>query len=667
MILLNAQKAGISGDEEVHYLHSLKVYHYFATWGADQSAVNTPETHLQYYGQSFDNLTTLLAQWFHIDDIYTFRHLMNSLAGWLCIWLAAQFAVWLSGYGAGIVVLLLFSLSPTFLGHCQNNLKDIPFALAYLAGTYYLLRWLLEKKPGWRLTGLLILSLAFSISIRPGGLLLFCYLLFFFGIRVIWQWRAGTFVRSRFRQQGLQIFGILLAAYLAGILLWPYLLQHPFSGIWKSYQVMAHFPTTLRQLFEGRWEWSDLMPWYYLPKLMLITLPFTILAALLLFLARLKQILRKDSIRIGALIFTLLFPILFVILEKANLYGSWRHFLFVYPALVILAAIGIVSTFERLRTRLQKGILVTLLALLSIHPIDFMIRNHPYFYLYYNPLVGGLKGAYGHYETDYYYHSLREGTEWLQQYLKQNHGTETIQVATNFPANWFFRNNPKVSVRFVPYTLRSQQDWDYYIVVNSYVSPTLLQNKNWPPANTLHLIKADEVPICAILKRDDKSDLIAYQYLTENKLTESLKCFEKAIKNRCSDEVIFFNFATACYRNGDRSGAVTNLLEGLKINPDNEMLQMFLANIRIEMGETQAAADLYQRILSFNRKYFEAYPALAKIWIEGQKRQEARQLLKSCLMIHPGYKAAIQVLADSYRDTDPQVAIQYDELLKSMN
>jgi hypothetical protein len=46
---------------------------------------------------------------------------------------------------------------------------------------------------------------------------------------------------------------------------------------------MTQFPTTLKQLFEGKIEWSDFMPWYYLPKYMAITIPLIIFAGLAAF------------------------------------------------------------------------------------------------------------------------------------------------------------------------------------------------------------------------------------------------------------------------------------------------------------------------------------------------------------------------------------------------
>jgi dolichyl-phosphate-mannose--protein O-mannosyl transferase len=183
LMLLLSKNAGITCDEVLHYEHSVSVYNYFATHGADQSALNTPVTNLKYYGQSYDNIVTILIRWFNIENVYGFRHMMSTIAGWLVIFLTALFAIWLADYKAGILVLIMFAVSPTFIGHTQNNLKDIPFALAYIASTFFTLRFLVSgRKNSYRILIFLTLSIAFSISIRAGGLLSICYLFFFYFI-----------------------------------------------------------------------------------------------------------------------------------------------------------------------------------------------------------------------------------------------------------------------------------------------------------------------------------------------------------------------------------------------------------------------------------------------------------------------------------------------------
>ena len=105
LMLLASRDAGITCDEVLHYNQSVSVYNYFATNGQDKSALNTPVTHLKYYGQSCDNFVTILTKWLNIENIYGFRHIMSTIAGWLTIMITALFAIWLTGYRTGILVI----------------------------------------------------------------------------------------------------------------------------------------------------------------------------------------------------------------------------------------------------------------------------------------------------------------------------------------------------------------------------------------------------------------------------------------------------------------------------------------------------------------------------------------------------------------------------------
>ena len=91
---------------------------------------------------------------------------------------------------------------------------------------------------------------------------------------------------------------------------------------------------------------------------------------------------------------------------------------FFYPGIVLLAATGIFIFLNLSKADILKSVIVVLICLLSVHPLKFMFNNPHFYYLYYNQLVGGLKGAYSNYETDYYYVSQTEASEWLIDYLK---------------------------------------------------------------------------------------------------------------------------------------------------------------------------------------------------------------------------------------------------------
>jgi len=664
LMLKGGKDAGISGDEYFHYDQSVSVYKYLSTLGKDTSALDTPNTHLKYYGQSFDNLTTIIIRWFKVDDIFLFRHLSCSVAGWLTVIVSALLAIWLAGYGAGILVIMLFALSPTFLGHAQNNLKDIPFALSYIAAILFTLRFFYNENKNKIYDAIfLTISIAFSISIRSGGLILICYLFLFFVLLHFYYYRKNSYLNwSSSVKHLLQIILISILALILSLALWPYAQQNPIHNLLKSYTVMSQFPTTIKQLFEGKMEWSDLMPWYYLPKYMVITIPLIVFAGIISFAILSKKIFNKENfLKYGFVIFSILFPIVFVIYEKSNLYGSWRHFLFVYPSIILLAALGFYHLFSYLKNKYHTGIVLLFAIGIAIHPLRFMILNHPFYYLYYNQLVGGLNGAYGNYETDYYYHTLREGSEWLSKYLESNKQEGEIRIATNFSVNWYFRNQPKIRSFYSQYDDRSQKDWDYMIVGNSYIPPFQLQNKIWPPKNAIHVIYADQVPVCAILKRETKLDLQGYEALMKGDVSQSTRLFNDALKINAQDELIFYNFATALVKEGKIDSARVVLESALKFNPGYEPVLMYLGNIALKQNNPKEAIQYFETLIDSNRKYYEAYVALSKLLMDSEMAK-ARALLKTCLTMDPGYKPAIISLADSYRKSDPEIAKKYDDL-----
>jgi tetratricopeptide (TPR) repeat protein len=669
VMLLLSRDAGISCDEVLHYDHSLTVYNYFATHGEDKSALNTPVTNLKYYGQSYDNLVTFISKWLNIDDVYSFRNIMSALAGWLAILITSLFGIWLSGYRTGIIVLVLFVASPTFLGHSLNNLKDIPFALGYISSIFFTLKLLVsERKIPVTVIVLLTASIAFTISIRAGGLLMICYLFLFFFLYYL-----SAYIKERkldyteIRTKLIWIISISLISYFLSILLWPYALQDPLKNVFESYKVMAHYPLTFRQIFEGRVEWSDFMPWYYIPRSMAITIPLIVLSGLSLFALFWKSILKQGkTFHYCLIVFTLIFPLFFVIYTKSNLYSSWRQFLFLYPPLVLLAAIGFESCFVQMKRKYFLWFIAAFMAVLSFHPLQFMLKNHPYYYLYYNQFVGGLKGAYANYETDYYYVSQTEASEWLIEYLSEKNIQGPIKVKATYSVNWQFRKYPQIETSYFRYEERSLSDWDYAIVVNRYISPYQLNNKIWPPKNAIHIIYADEVPICAVIERKSKDDYLGYKALTEGRNKDAMILYSKVISVDSGDEMNFYNFAAALYNDRQFLKADSVLKKGLELNPDFEPILMYLGNIARVENRSEEALKYYERVIGANRKYFEAYVGMAGL-IADTDLMSARSLLRTCLTMNPQFKPAISALADTYRKTNPDIAKKYDDLANTIN
>ena len=224
-------------------------------------------------------------------------------------------------------------------------------------------------------------------------------------------------------------------------------------------------------------------------------------------------------------------------------------FLFLYPLIVLIAASGLSYLADTLRRKIFRWGLALIILALSYHPLKFMILNHPYEYLYYNQLVGGLKGAYGNYETDYYYVSQTEASEWLIEYLKDK-GVDSAVVKATFSVDWSFRDHPEIRTSYFRYEERSQQNWDYAIIANRYIPPFQLKKNIWPPDDEIHNIYVDGIPVCAILERKNKADFLGYQALEEGRINDAIIFFEEALGKNEKDEMIFYNFARALYKDG---------------------------------------------------------------------------------------------------------------------
>ncbi len=524
LLPIMSYSAGNSGDEErFHYKHGLNVYNYFATSGADTSALKYENSVLHLYGPMFDLITVAVIKTLDTDKIYETRHVINGLAGWGAIVIAGMLAVAIGGWRAGFMVLILMFFSPRFLGHAFNNPKDIPFALGYIFSIYFILRFIEEfPKPRFSTLLLIALGIGFAIGVRVGGLMLIVYLFMFPGLHWLFSSKFKKLLSSEnLRRLGRMLIYLIIvgaAGYAIGIAAWPYALQDPLTNPVNALDVMTNYATSIRQLFEGNIIWSNTVPWYYVPKYILITVPVVVLAGLIPFFFLVpKMRSRYNYLYIFMVAFTFVFPIIYIIDKESNVYGGWRHSMFTYTTLIVAAVLGYELLFKLFRSVWPKYILIALLVIGAFFPIKHVVANHPHQYIYYNELIGGTRGAFGRYEMDYYFHSLKAGSEWLiENVIQEAPDTGTMYVATNYNINYYFRKyGDKVRPVYTRYYSRGNANWDYAVFANSYINPFQLEHAYWPPDGTLHEIKVDGVPVCAVVERIQKYDYRGYQKLRE--------------------------------------------------------------------------------------------------------------------------------------------------------
>ena len=609
-----------------------------------------------------DNIAYVIAHVFSIEDELMVRHICNAICGWLMLLFGGLIAHRITGnWRSAFFVAVLMFFSPRLLGHSFNDLKDVSFAMAMLWGIYAIIVYLQEfPKPKIGTFILLGTSIAFAIAIRIGGLLLIPYL-GFFSVLYLFKLHPGKNVlkKQSWKDFGkMVLFGVIVsvAGYFIAMLLWPFGLVHPIDNPMETFKAQSQFATSIRQVFEGTMQWSDQLPWYYTPKFILITIPIAVIIGMILFFIFCWR-KREDRFWSFMIFFTFFFPVFWIVYTKANVYGGWRHAMFSYPPMVVAAGLGfngLVKWVERLlkitpetstagngandgidgaRSVPTKGIIVNaasvviLLALL-IGPIRHIIANHPYEYVYFNELVGGTKKALGQYELDYYYHSTREASEWVIANAEPHADGSKIRVGTWHLAsvNYFFRND---TARFQPIFIRwyekENSDWDYAIFTVTGMAPTYLCSSNFPPKNTVKTIDVDGVPICIILKREDKSDFQAAKLKNNNQLDSAILLYHQALALDPDNLGALLGIGECYVRTNKPDSALVYLNHYHDIDAESEMANYMSAYAHVYKQDIKGALDILHNIEEHNPKYAAAYNLAINLYLQQRDFTNAKK------------------------------------------
>jgi hypothetical protein len=240
-----------------------------------------------------------------------------------------------------------------------------------------------------------------------------------------------------------------VVAILTAYLTWPYLWRDPIGRFLDSMTTMADY--SVQSVESSR---------FLLLKLISIQLTEPVI---ILFLAGIILSIinfEKDKFRepLLLILFWLLLPITIIIASQSSLYDNFRQLFFLLPAVFVMAAVALDILFAKLNKVWLNLAIIFLLALPGIYA---GVRLHPYEYIYFNSLAGGVKGAFRHYELDYWATSYKEAAEYLNDVAPGNAkigviGTDLIFKPYARPdLRVYFFNGVDVS-----------EDFDYVVVTS---------------------------------------------------------------------------------------------------------------------------------------------------------------------------------------------------------
>ena len=205
-----------------------------------------------------------------------------------------------------------------------------------------------------------------------------------------------------------------------------------FQWLQDANKISLAYPWNGPILVAGHTLQSGHLPWWYVPAWLGAQLPILTIVTLLLGLTVLGALTFRRSVRrpirgrdgsTGGDRMVALVPLalqgivvpLAILLSGAVIYDGIRHLLFMLPALIALAAVGIALLDRRFSSRSRWHVALPVLATLAVAASLFDSATWaPYAYAYLNPIAGHNTHSQS-WELDYWGASAREGIARLHK------------------------------------------------------------------------------------------------------------------------------------------------------------------------------------------------------------------------------------------------------------
>jgi tetratricopeptide (TPR) repeat protein len=675
-----AINSGINGDDEYQVDYSNKLVDYYGSFGADKEALYIEKGNMHYYGGFFDLLTGMVNNALGFDEFDTgyhnVRHFFNGLFGILAMFFVGLLVRELAGWRAAILALWLIFLSPRFLGHSLMNPKDIPFAAGFAVSLYYMIRLLRSMpRPHWKTALGLALGMALALATRAGGLLLFAYLGLFAGLDFLFKYGFSGLTKNTKELLQYLVYGLgaIIVSYILAILTWPAALADPFGHPLAALTEFSKLGVKIRLLFMGENVMSDDTAWYYAPLWIAKTIPLYALIGFIgsffFLISWLKKFGRTETL---LLFFAALFPVIYVIYKDSILHDGWRHLMFVYPSIIVLAALFWVELEKRvLNQKFALYAVSGVLLLTALEPTVFIARNYNIPYVYFNPIGGGLSGAYGNYETDYWGVSVKEAIEWLdKEGIIGENMQDTVVLGTTFyfPLSRQTRAQyDKVKLKYVRFNSRYNEDWDYGIFPSRYIRSEHLKSGSWPNSKSVFSFSANGVPLLSVEKNETRNAYLGQQAVKQRQWAQAIQYFQEEVKAHPDNEQAWIGLANASLNTGQADAALNAANEALKAAPEVEAALLYKGMAHLNKQENQEAILAFQHATRVNDEYFAAYYYMALAYDQNGNVQQALDAVQKAIEANPRFRGAYTLAADLLdKSGQSEKAAQYRKAAQSI-
>lgn len=440
--LATAADYGITTDEFIFDPYGPKALSWYTSGFTDRSLFSYYDTYL--YGPWFQILVAL-AQSLHIASPFTVRHAMSFVVGLSGIAALIPIARLAIGRWAGLAAVVLCLTTGNLYGHLFFTPYDVPFLAAMTWATLAIVAMSRHAVPTWRSTIAAGLCTGLAVSTRFGGVLSQLYLAGAMALCVCEILGAPGERRMRsLVAVATRTIAALAIGWLTAIATWPWLQSsNPIGRYLEAYNYFIRSYVQFKFQAWGQTISSAALPWHYIPGQFLARLPEGFVALLVIaaafgvvalgrfgrdcqtFLRQrgfggIRDCAYELSQARGLLIVTVaaLGPPAFIVVRNSVIFDGVRHLLFIVPMLALLAAWALLKLAPLLLR--MPAYAIGLAVLYVIPTVGVMIYLHPLEYVAMNAFAGGVPGAYGRFDLDYWSAAATQAVRRLETQLAQH-------------------------------------------------------------------------------------------------------------------------------------------------------------------------------------------------------------------------------------------------------
>jgi len=349
------------------------------------------------------------------DSAYHLPIVLWGIAGIAVLYLFLKEAV---DKRTAVIGALFLALTPRFFGDMHNNMKDIPSAVAFALNVWLLWRLVRRKRPVDLFLAAGAFALAFNVKINA------VYIPIVFTSWLLLQKNPKTVLQ---KQNRLFLWYFPLSAVAAAVL-WSVFWQHPVTQFLQLFSTFGIGTNNIEVILNNQWFCSgSTVPRYYPYWYLGITTPVPLLVFFCI--GALLALRKRDSGSV-LLLFLLWFfiPLTRYLIPHIGVIDGIRHFEEAVFPVAALAAVGFTRALIALRKtgkQLAAALLIGTFAWLGWNIASY----HPYEITYFNELVGGVRGAFGNYDLDYWGSSQKAAVAWVNEHAPLNARIHIVMAA----------------------------------------------------------------------------------------------------------------------------------------------------------------------------------------------------------------------------------------------